>query len=125
MDALMLLLADSRFPAGGYAHSLGLEEAVNRGLRADDVPAFAAARQRLGAEGDGRVAVAAPRGGGGVEAEWDARCPSPVLREVSHRLGSQLLRSAAVVWPELTPRRKPRPVAPGQGAARAGPVERA
>ena len=58
MDALMLVLADSRFPAGGYAHSLGLEEAVNNGLRADDVPAFAAARQRLVAEGDARVAVA-------------------------------------------------------------------
>ena len=116
MDALMLLLADSRFPAGGYAHSLGLEEAVNNGLRADDVPAFAAARQRLVAEGDARVAVATRRGEDGVEAEWDARCPSPVLREVSHRLGSQLLRSAAVVWPELTPRRTPRPVALGEVA---------
>jgi urease accessory protein len=116
MDALMLLLADSRFPAGGYAHSLGLEEAVNNGLRADEVPAFAAARQRLVAEGDARVAVAARRGEDGVEAEWDARCPSPVLREVSHRLGSQLLRSAAVIWPELAPRRTPRPVALGEVA---------
>jgi urease accessory protein len=116
MDALMLLLADSRFPAGGYAHSLGLEEAVNGGLRADDVPAFAAARQRLVAEGDARVAVAARRGEDGVEEEWCARCPSPVLRDVSYRLGSQLLRSAAVIWPELAPRRTPRPVALGEVA---------
>ena len=118
MDALMLLLADSRFPAGGYAHSLGLEEAVNHGLRAGDVPAFAAARQRLVAEGDARVAVAARRGEDDVEAEWDARCPSPVLRDVSRRLGSQLLRSAAVVWPDAdATRRTPRPVALGESRA--------
>jgi hypothetical protein len=32
MNAVALLLADSRFPAGGYAHSLGLEQAVAEGL---------------------------------------------------------------------------------------------
>ena len=30
MDPLALLLADSRFPSGSYAHSLGLEQAVER-----------------------------------------------------------------------------------------------
>ncbi len=119
MDALMLVLADSRFPAGGYAHSLGLEEAVNNGLRADAVPAFAAARQRLVAEGDARVAVAARRGED-VEPEWLARCPSPVLRDIGCRLGVQLLRSAAAIWPQLEPRRTPRPVALGEVAAVAG-----
>ncbi|HEX5618566.1 MAG TPA: urease accessory UreF family protein [Solirubrobacteraceae bacterium] len=118
MDALMLVLSDSRFPAGAHAHSLGLEEAVNQGL--SDVPAFAAARLRLVAEADARVAVAARRGDvEGAEAEWLARCPSPVLRDVGLRLGAQLLRSASAIWP-VTPRRTPRPVALGEVGTAAG-----
>jgi urease accessory protein len=65
MDALALLLADSRFPSGGYAHSLGLEQAVVDGLT--DVPAFVRARQRLVAAADARVAVAARRVAAGDE----------------------------------------------------------
>jgi urease accessory protein len=119
MDALALLLADSRFPAGTYAHSLGLEQAVADGLT--DVRAFAAARQRLVAEADARVAVAARRGDPeGAEAEWLARCPSPILRDAACRLGVQLLRSAAAIWPELAVRRTPRPVALGVVGAAAG-----
>jgi urease accessory protein len=134
MDALTLLLADSRFPAGGYAHSLGLEQAVADGLRADEVPAFAAARMRLVAEADARVAVAARRAAAGdagrlaeLDAEWSARCPSPELREAARRLGSQLLRSAATVWddPVFAAYREassatPRAVALGVVAAAAG-----
>jgi urease accessory protein len=119
MDALALLLADSRFPAGGYAHSLGLEQAVAGGLRADEVPAFAAARLRLVAEADARIAVAARRGED-VETEWLARCPNPVLRDIGCRLGRQLLRAAATMWPELEVRRTPRPVALGTVGAAAG-----
>jgi urease accessory protein len=119
MDALALLLADSRFPAGTYAHSLGLEQAVADGLTAADVPAFAAARQRLVAEADARAAVAARRGED-VEDEWLARCPSPILRDASCRLGIQLLRSAAAIWPELEVRHTPRPVALGVVGAAAG-----
>jgi len=127
MDALALLLADSRFPSGGYAHSLGLEQAVADGLT--DVPAFAAARQRLVAEADARVAVAARRGEDplGLDEEWCARCPSPELREAARRLGSQLLRSAATVWddPRIgayreASRATPRPVALGVVGAVAG-----
>jgi urease accessory protein len=127
---LTMLLADSRFPAGGYAHSLGLEEAVAGGLRADEVPAFAAARLRLVGEADARVAVAARRGHEPLERldeEWAARCPSPVLRTASRRLGAQLLRSAAVVWddPGIAAYRAgsattPRPVALGVVGAAAG-----
>lgn len=119
MDALLLVLADSRFPAGAHAHSLGLEEAVNQGLT--DVAAFAAARLRLVAEADARIAVAARRGDvEAAEREWLARCPSPILRDVGLRLGAQLLRSAATIWPELEPRRTPRPVALGIVGAAAG-----
>jgi urease accessory protein len=146
MDALALLLADSRFPSGSYAHSLGLEQAVADGLT--DVPAFMAARSRLVAEIDARFAVEAcnvarrstgpasgrretprrawpePAAGGRnlsfVNAQWYARCPSPVLREAARRLGAQLLRSAAVVWPVSAPAGTPRAVALGVVAAAAG-----
>ncbi len=105
---LGMLLADGRFPAGTYAHSLGLEEAVSDGLDAGGVPAFIGARLRLVAEPEARLAVAARRaalGAGGapaalaVEDEWAARCPSPVLRESARRLGAGLLRSAAIALP--------------------------
>jgi urease accessory protein len=135
MDALALLLADSRFPSGGYAHSLGLEQAVADGLT--DVPAFVAARLRLVAAADARVAVAARRAAdddrgpspaddrlAALDAEWSARCPSPELRAAARRLGSQLLRSAATVWSDdrtAAYRRAssatPRPVALGVVAA--------
>jgi urease accessory protein len=121
MDALLLVLADSRFPAGAHAHSLGLEQAVADGLRAEDVPAFAASRLRLVGEPDARVAVAARRGDViEAEQEWLARCPSPVLRDVGNRLGAQLLRSAATIWPAIEARRVPRPVALGIVGAAAG-----
>jgi urease accessory protein len=167
MDPLALLLADSRFPSGSYAHSLGLEQAVADGLT--DVPAFIRARLRMAAEADARFAVEAsraaaagsaaagagdPAAGGAttadrdpaaadrdpagapggaaaalarLDAEWAARTPSPVLRDVARRLGAQLLRSAAVVWPggaiaayRAASRGTPRPVALGVVAGAAG-----
>jgi urease accessory protein len=131
MDPLALLLADSRFPSGSYAHSLGLEQAVNDGLT--DVPAFIRARLRLVAEADARFAVEARRAAGCerdlalLDAEWAARTPSPVLREAARRLGAQLLRSAATVWPggaiaayRVASRGTPRPIALGVVAGTAG-----
>ena len=127
MDALALLLADSRFPSGGYAHSLGLEQAVADGLT--DVPAFMRARLALVAAADARVAVAARRGEDlmALDDEWCARCPSPPLREAARRLGSQLLRSAATVWDDeriaayrAASSATPRPVALGVVGAAAG-----
>ena len=104
---LAMLLADGRFPAGTYAHSLGLEQAVSDGLGAGGVPAFMGARLRLVAEPEARLSIAARRaalaGGAAavaaVEQEWAARCPSPVLRESARRLGAGLLRSAAIAMP--------------------------
>jgi urease accessory protein len=61
MVVLGMLLADGRFPAGTYAHSLGLEQAVSDGLDAGGVPAFIGARLRLVAEPEARLAVAARR----------------------------------------------------------------
>lgn len=133
-----MLLGDGRFPAGSYAHSLGLEQAVADGLEADGVAGFIAARLRLVAEPEARIAVAARRGAlaDGVQGalaiddEFAARCPSPVLRESARRLGGALLRSAAAVWPDAgaspikryrdASRMTPRPVALGVVAAATG-----
>jgi len=130
-----MLLADSRFPAGGYAHSLGLEQAVSEGLGADGVAPFIAARLQLVAAPEAALSVAARRAAGGgagsalaaLDEEHAARCPSPVLRDVARRLGSQLLRSAAIAWPgeaidsyRATSKSTPRPVALGVVGAAAG-----
>lgn len=135
---LALLLADGRFPGGGYAHSLGLEQAVADGLASCGVAAFIAARLRLVAEPEARLAVAARRaalrdgvaGAIAVDRECAARCPSPVLRETARRSGGALLRSASAVWPppqgalieryRAASRGTPRPVALGVVAAAAG-----
>jgi urease accessory protein len=130
-----MLLADSRFPAGSYAHSLGLEQAVGEGLGVDDVAPFIAARLRLVARPDAALSVAARRAAAahddgalaGLDDEHGARCPSPVLREHARRLGSQLLRSAATAWPDPAIDRyraasssTPRPVALGVVGAAGG-----
>ena len=135
MNAVAMLLADSRFPAGSYAHSLGLEQAVSEGLGADGVAPFIAARLRLVARPDAGLSVAARRAAerddagalAALDDEHGARCPSPVLRDVARRLGSQLLRSAATAWPDPAIARyraasaaTPRPVALGVVGAAAG-----
>ena len=138
MDPLALLLADSRFPSGSYAHSLGLEQAVADGLT--DVPAFIRARLRLVAEADARFAVEARRAAATaaspiaacrLDASGRALTPSPVLRDAARRLGAQLLRSAATVWPgdaiaryRVASRATPRPIALGVVAAAGGRVRR-
>jgi len=133
MNAVALLLADSRFPAGGYAHSLGLEQAVADGLGPGGVAPFIAARLRLVARPEAALSVAALRAAHDDDAlaelddEHAARCPSPVLRDVARRLGAQLLRSAATAWPDPAIERyrsasssTPRPVALGVVAAAGG-----
>jgi urease accessory protein len=135
MNAVALLLADSRFPAGGYAHSLGLEQAVADGLGADGVAPFIAARLRLVARPEAGLSVAALRAArdddalalAALDDEHAARCPSPVLRDLARRLGAQLLRSAATAWPGPAIDRyrsvsfsTPRPVALGVVAAAGG-----
>ena len=110
MDAALLLLADGRLPTGGHAHSWGLEEAAARG-RVHDVASMAAyARGKLHTTGlcDAALAAAAVRAAAEgsdpgawalLDAEAEARCPSPVLRRVSRSLGRQLLRTGRGVWP--------------------------
>ncbi|MBI1843344.1 MAG: urease accessory protein UreF [Actinobacteria bacterium] len=106
-----LVLADGRFPAGGYAHSGGLEAAVGAGRVRDlaslhefllgrlctvgltEAALSAATAVRL--EQDPPTAVAWDDLG----AEAHARIASPRLRETSRRLGRQLVRTARATWP--------------------------
>jgi urease accessory protein len=103
-----LLLADSRLPTGGHAHSGGVEAAVERGLLRDeaDLALFLAGRLR----GSGPVIAAAAAAGCLLAAvpdpewgRWDAavsaRIPSAALREASRAQGSALLRTARRAWP--------------------------
>ncbi|GAC1365735.1 MAG: urease accessory UreF family protein [Actinomycetota bacterium] len=101
----MLLLADGRFPGGGHAHSGGLEAAVADGSVHDltSLEAFLAGRLMTTGEVDAWLAAAACSGSDPVtlDAEADARCPSPALRRASRRLGRGLGRAAGASWPEL------------------------
>ena len=113
MSVAALLLGDSRFPAGGHAHSGGIEPAVTAGTVADTgtLEAFLRGRLRtagLVAAGIAAAACAHARPGPQVpdgfwaelDAEVDARTPAPAQREASRRQGRALLRAARVAWPE-------------------------
>jgi urease accessory protein len=142
-----LLLSDSRFPAGGHAHSGGVEPAVTAGTVSDLASLEAFLRGRLRTAGlvaAGLAAAACTRAGhtasataaqvdvaavpgadrpiGGdsgpgdrdqrvvpgdsfdfwdeLDAEADARTPSPAQRGASRRQGRALLRASLVAWPD-------------------------
>ena len=122
------LLADSRLPTGGHAHSGGLEVAVRRGLVRvpGDVAAWLAGRvptaglvtasaaaacallsergaPSVGSIGEGRPSPE-PRDARTVDwARWDAalsaRTPVAALREVSRAQGRAMLRTVRAAWP--------------------------
>jgi urease accessory protein len=100
----LLMLADSRLPAGGHAHSGGVEPAVSAGLLrdVDDLTVFL--RGRLRSQGVVAAAIAAAacdhaarRGDAevwtGLDAETDARTPSPAQRLTSRTQGRALVRA--------------------------------
>ena len=117
------MLADSRLPAGGHAHSGGLEAAVTAGVVTGLADLAVFLRARLHTAGLVAAAIAAaacrlkstpggvqptPESGRGttaaaewstLDAEVDARMPSPAGREASRHQGRALLRAARVAWP--------------------------
>ncbi|SDG96440.1 urease accessory protein UreF [Nonomuraea jiangxiensis] len=118
MHPALLLLTDSRLPAGGHAHSGGTEQAIASGA-VHDVPTLAAfLKGRLHTAGAVTAALTAaacahaastttaPITGtpgtplwGRLDAEVDARTASPAQRHASRTQGRLLLRVARRVWP--------------------------
>ena len=112
LSVAALLLGDSRFPAGGHAHSGGVEPAVSARSVTDlgTLEVFLRGRLRtagLVAAGIAAASCAHARSAAPtaetwaeLDAEVDARTPSPAQREASRRQGRALLRAARVAWPE-------------------------
>ncbi len=130
-SALLLLLLDSRSPAGGHNHSAGMEPAIAAGWVRDlaDVEAFC--RGRLLTSGRVAAAFAAaaadlwlgppdlvqhptPRNSTAhkisgadpwaeLEAEFEARTPSEAMRAASHQLGRGLARLVRAMLPAFEP----------------------
>jgi len=108
--AALLLLADGRFPAGGYAHSGGLEPTIAAG-RVHDVGSLEAfLRGRAATAGLVAAGVAAAACGAVTDGDvarltlldgaLDARMPSPAQRATSRQLGRQLLRVMQMIRPD-------------------------
>lgn len=108
--AALLALADQRLPGGGHVHSGGVEQAVTDELIRDEGSLERFLERRL--KSSGRVAAglaaAACRAAGTtqapaelalLEAETDARTPSPAQRAASRSQGRGLLRVAQAAWP--------------------------
>ncbi|MCE6994231.1 urease accessory protein UreF [Saccharothrix sp. S26] len=115
MNLAALMIADSRFPGGGHVHSGGLEEAVSRRLVHDEASLRSFLVGRLRTAGAlGAVFAAAACGGryAELDAELDARTPSPAQRNASRVQGRGIARAARRAWPSaaldellrLTPR---------------------
>jgi urease accessory protein len=132
LNTALLLLADSRLPAGGHAHSGGLEPAVSAGSvhDLDSLRDFLCGRlETSGAVAAGLAFRAASLCAGddwdGLDREADARTPSPAQRAASRQQGRALLRVARGAWPHpvLDLLRDPHhPVALGATVTAAGGV---
>ena len=104
MEVSALILADSRFPGGGHAHSGGLEEAVASGLLTGEreLPAFLLGRLRTAGELAAVFAAVAAAGTADwteLDVELDARTPSPAQRTASRAQGRGTMRAGVRAWP--------------------------
>jgi urease accessory protein len=125
MNTLLLLLLDTRAPAGAHHHSGGMEAAVGTGLVAglsdlEDfcqtrlrtsarvTAAFAASACRLQADFPERAPLPAPGSPDApradpwaeLDAEFDARTPSEAMRAASRQLGGGLARLLRSLQPD-------------------------
>jgi urease accessory protein len=131
--ATLLVLADGRLPAGGHAHSGGLEAAVASGRVRDVADVAGFLRGRLATSGlvsasFAAVGCARTREWLSLDAGLDARTPSPALRRASRAQGRALMRAGRAMWAVPAIGREPHhPVALGALAAAAGlsPLEAA
>lgn len=130
--ASLLVLADGRFPAGGHAHSGGVEAAVASHGVHDAASLAAFCRGRLHTAGLTAAGLAAAAATGydpvALDEAADARTPAPALRQVARKLGRQMLRAARAAWPcpeldqiaRLLPKGAHQPVVLGVAARAAG-----
>lgn len=113
MNALLLLLLDSRAPAGAHHHSGGMEAAIMAGLVTDltGTEDFCQTRLRTSAKVSAAFAAAScrlfinERGGlpahlAQLDAEYGARIPSEATRRASRELGRGLTRLLRSFIPE-------------------------
>jgi urease accessory protein len=124
-----LLLGDGRFPAGGHAHSGGVEAAIVDG-RVHDIDSlrdFVLGRLATVGLVEAAFAAAATAQPGRLaelDAELDARLVAPPVREASRRLGRALTRVASRCWPHPVwlelPSRPHQPIALGAACVAAG-----
>jgi urease accessory protein len=132
MTASLLTLADSRLPAGGHAHSGGVEQAIAAGVVTDVGSLATFLRRRLttsGAVAAGLAAAVCQAAGdpevlAALDGEADARTPSPALRAASRQQGRGLVRVGRQAWPspawDALPGRPHHPIALGVAAAAGG-----
>ena len=135
MTAALLTLADSRLPAGGHAHSGGVEQAVAAGMLTDPGSLATFLRRRLATSGAvaAGLAAAACRAVddadvvaalAALDAEADARTPAPALRAASRQQGRGLVRVGGRAWPHpawaALPAQPHHPLALGVAAAAGG-----
>jgi urease accessory protein len=100
------MLADGRLPAGGHAHSGGVEAAVQAGRVRDLIDLGEFLRGRLATTGlvcAAFAAAACQRSQSIVDCAeldmgLDARTPSPALRKASRAQGRALLRVGRHMW---------------------------
>jgi urease accessory protein len=122
----LLVLADGRLPAGGHAHSGGLEAAIAAGRVTDLVGLEGFLRGRLATAGVvtasfSAVACARTKEWPDLDKGLDARTPAPALRKASRAQGRALMRAGRAMWPVPPIGREPHhPVALGVVAAAAG-----
>jgi len=101
----LLLLVDSRLPAGGHAHSGGIAPAIEAGLIKNIDQLEAALRTRLKHQGP-MQAAAVKLAAEGISADeidgaLDIRMISRAARAASRAQGRGLIRVANEVWPEI------------------------
>jgi urease accessory protein len=130
MTAALLTLADSRLPAGGHAHSGGVEQAIAAGIVVDPGTLSTFLRRRLATAGAVAAGLAAASCGADaatlalLDAEADARTPSPALRAASRQQGRGLVRVGRRAWPsgawDALPALPHHPIALGVAASLAG-----
>lgn len=101
---VLLSLVDQRLPSGGHIHSGGIEEAVTDGTVHDTSSLGVFLSMRLHCVGlvSASIAAAAFSLTAGshdrLEAETEARLPSPMARATSRAQGRGLLRVARAAW---------------------------